>query len=240
MSTSLRRAPLSRRVFVTTLLCTFGVGYLMALVYLYAQEMRPAQLAGHGLVQGVANTYHGIPNESPLLVALRGSMAATLTPEEIKSISEWIEAGAKEETYAEVVGPIIESSCVTCHDAEGTYYPPLANYAQVAEWAKPGGGMAIQRLARMTHIHLLGIPMLLFIMGWMFVQTRYKEGLKAALLVLPFLGVLFDVAHWWITKFNPDAAAGVILGGVLMNLGYAAQWVLTAWDTWAPLKDEER
>lgn len=236
MIESLRLAPLSRRVFATTLLATFGLGYLMAIVYLYAKEVRPHSLEGHGIVQGVANTYHGIPSESPLLVSLRGSMSSTVTTEELTSIVDWVQAGAHEDTFGAVVGPLIAANCAECHSADDGYFPPLTTYAEVAEFAKPGGGMSVQKLARQTHVHLLGIPMLLFILSWMFVQTRFSERLKSVLIVLPFLGVVWDVAHWWITKLNPDAAAGVIFGGILMNLGFAAQWVLIAWDVWAPLR----
>jgi uncharacterized membrane protein len=235
---SLRLAPLSRRVLCCTLLATFGVGYLMALIYMYAKEVRPHRLEGHGLVQSVANTYHGIPGDSPLIASLRGSMAAAVNAEELAAIVEWVEAGYTEESYSEKVGPIIESNCVSCHGADGPYFPPLTSYAEVSEFSKPGGGISPGKLARQTHVHLLGIPMLLFIMSWMFVQTRYSERLKSVLIVMPFFGVLFDVAHWWITKLNPDAAAGVIFGGILMNLGFAAQWFMTAWDVLAPMKRE--
>lgn len=236
---SLRLAPLSQRVFSASLLATFGIGYLMALVYMYAQEVRPHRLQGHGLVQSVANTYHGIPSDSLLVSSLRGSMAASVTPEELATIIEWVDAGALEATYGEKVGPIMADNCVSCHDADGSYFPPLSNYAEVAEIAKPGGGISVQKLARQTHVHLLGIPMLLFIMAYMFVQTRFSEKLKSGLIILPFIGVLWDVAHWWITKLNPDAAAGVIFGGILMNLGFAAQWFMTAWDIFAPFKRKE-
>lgn len=236
---SLRLAPLSRRVLSASLLATFGIGYLMALVYMYAQEVRPHRLEGHGLVQSVANTYHGIPSESPIVASLRGSMASTVDADELTAIVDWVEAGALEATYAERVGPIIEEKCAGCHDAEGSYFPPLTSYAEVAAIAKPGGGVSVQKLARQTHVHLLGIPMLLFIMASMFVRTRFSEKLKSALIVLPFFGVLFDVAHWWITKLDPDAAAGVVFGGILMNAGFAAQWFMTAYDIFAPVERKE-
>jgi hypothetical protein len=236
---SLRLAPLSRRVFSATLLATFGIGYLMALVYMYAQEVRPHRLEGHGLVQSVANTYHGIPSDAPLVVSLRGSMASTVTAQELTTIIAWVDAGYAEATFGDEVGPIIESKCASCHDAEGSFFPPLTTYAEVAEFAKPGGGISVQKLARQTHVHLLGIPMLLFIMASMFIRTRFSEKLKSGLIILPFVGVLWDVAHWWITKLNPDAAAGVVFGGILMNLGFAAQWFMTAWDIFAPMKRKE-
>lgn len=95
-------------------------------------------------------------------------------------------------------------------------------------------GVAIKSLARMSHVHLLGIPLLFFMMGSLFVRTRYREGLKAFLLVLPFFGVVWDVAHWWITKRYESAALGIIIGGAMMGIGFAGQWILTAMALWLP------
>jgi uncharacterized membrane protein len=230
---TLRNEPLSARVFASAVLATLAVGYSLALVYLYAQEVRPHRLEGHGLVQGVASTYHGVPGESRLLLSLKGTMASTVTPEEYGAIEAWVEGGAGADAYPEVVAPIIENNCVACHDVGG-YPPPLTTVEEVQAVAAPGSGMSLQRLSRMTHVHLLAIPLLFFMLGSFFVRTRFREGRKASLVVLPFLGVLWDVAHWWLTRMNPSAAVGVVFGGVLMNLGFLFQWTMTAWDLWLP------
>ena len=60
--------------------------------------------------------------------------------------------------------------------------------------------------------------------------------LKAILVVLPFVGILMDIAHWWITKADKNAAIGVLLGGTVMGVGFALQWFLTMADVWLPYR----
>jgi hypothetical protein len=233
---TIRTAPLSHRVFATSVLLTLGLGYALALVYLFAREVRPQRKQGHGLVQGVAYTYHGGSAEPKLLVSLKGSMSGFVTPDEFRVISQWVGAGATEEDYNAAVGTIIENNCASCHNEDG-YSPPLTSYAQVKPLAESDTGMDIGKLARSTHVHLLGIPLLFYILGHLFVRTRYREGLKAILVVLPFVGVIWDISHWWLTKLDPSQATGVIVGGTLMSLGFGAQWSMTLWDVWGPLRD---
>lgn len=232
---SLRREPLATRVFAVAILATLGLGYLLAMVYLYTQEVRPHRIEGHGIVQGVAITYHGVPTEPRLLMSLRGSMADTVTPDELALIEQWITDGATEEGYAGGIDAIVQDKCASCHD-EGGFLPILTGYEDVVPLTSADSGIGVKKLARMTHVHLLGIPLLFFILSSFFVRTRYPEMLKAALIVLPFLAVIWDIAHWWITKFEPSAAVGVVLGGALMSTGFVLQWGLIAWDVFAPLK----
>jgi hypothetical protein len=88
----------------------------------------------------------------------------------------------------------------------------------------------------MTHVHVLGIPLLFFVLGSFFVRTRFSEGLKSALVVVPFVGVAVDVSHWWLTRQDPSYAPGIIIGGVLMNVGFGLMWLMIFYDVCAPLR----
>jgi mono/diheme cytochrome c family protein len=234
---SLRNAPASHRAFATSVLLVLGLGYLLAQVYLYTKEVKPMMDEGHGLVEGVGYTYNGVPTAEPkILVSLRGSMASTVSPTEFEAIKAWIDDGATEAGYAGAVQNVIEKSCASCHSASG-YPPVVTNYQDTLALTAPDSGVDIKKLARMTHIHLLGIPLLLFMIGSLFLRTRFSERLKVPLVILPFLGVVWDIAHWWITKMNPSAALGIIFGGILMGTGFGLQWALTMWDVWMPCKD---
>ena len=92
-------------------------------------------------------------------------------------------------------------------------------------------------LARMTHVHVFGIPLLFYILGALFVRTRYSERVKAVIVVLPFIGVFLDIGHWWLTKASPGFAFGVVIFGALMSTGFWLQWSMTLWDTWASAPD---
>lgn len=231
---SLRTTPLSVRVFGTSVLLVLGLGYLLAMVYLFTGHVSHFMKEGHSAVEAIEYTYHGLPTAKPrLLVALEGSMSATISAGEYDLIQQWIEAGASEETYPEKVGPIIEKNCISCH-SEGGYFPVLEGFADVHPLTAADQGMDVTKLARMTHVHLLGIPLLFYILGALFVRTRWNEKLKALIVIVPFLGILMDIAHWWITKADKSAAIGVLIGGSVMSAGFALQWFMTIADIWLP------
>ncbi len=229
---TLNQTPLSVRVFATTVLLTLGTAYGLALLYLYAKEVKPSRQQGVGLVEGIAQTYHGVPGETALIASLKGSMSAMIEGQEFVAFSDWIVEGATEEGYAGVA-PIVENNCASCH-AEGGYYPKVENYADLKQLAAVDEGIDIQVLARMTHVHVFGIPLLFYILGALYVRTRYPERLKAVIIVLPFIGVFMDIGHWWLTKAAPTWALGVVLSGALMSTGFALQWSMTLWDIWRP------
>ncbi len=229
---SLRHGTFSERAFASAVLVVLGLGFGLAFVYLYANEIRPHQRMGHGLVQGVARTYYGERTTTRLENVLQGSMADQVSKDELAKIKTWVKGGATKEGYAEIE-PIITNNCASCH-GEGGQTPKLTNYEDVHALAQYDTGVALKTLARMSHVHLLAIPIILFMMGSLFVRTRYREGMKAFFLVLPFVGVVWDIAHWWITKRYESAALGIIFGGAMMGIGFGAQWFLTAIVLWLP------
>ena len=234
---TLKTARFSVRIFGTMVLLVLGLGYLLAMVYLFSGHIKHFVSEGATVVEAVEYTYHGLPTEEPrLLVSLRGSMASTVSAPEFDSIRAWINDGALEATYPDRVGPIIEKNCVSCHRS-GEYYPQLEGYADLLPLTSPDKGMDVAKLARMTHVHLLGIPLLFYIIGALFVRTRFNEKLKAGIVVLPFVGILIDILSWWLTKANDQAAIGVIVGGSLMSLGFTLQWFMTMFDIWFRHKD---
>lgn len=52
-----------------------------------------------------------------------------------------------------------------------------------------------------THIHLFGMNMIFFFVGGITVFLNYDVRLKTWLIVLPFLGVLVDIAAMWLKGF---------------------------------------
>lgn len=229
---TLHHTPLSVRVFATTVLVTLGIGYSLALLYLYGRQIKPSRDQGVRVVEGVAHTYHGRPGESALIASLKGGMSAMIEGEEFVAFSEWVDGGATEEGYAQVAS-IVEDNCAACHD-EGGYPPLVTNYTETKALTAVDEGKDIRVLARMTHVHVFGIPLLFYILGALFVRTRYGEKIKAVIVVLPFLGVFLDILHWWLTKASPGFAIGVVISGALMSSGFALQWSMTLWDVWAP------
>ena len=79
---SLRDLPLTLRALFSSFLIVMGIGYLMALSYLFLVDVEPHQQAGEGVAQGISEKYHGSTSGTRLEAALTGTMADKLTAEE--------------------------------------------------------------------------------------------------------------------------------------------------------------
>ena len=233
---SLRTAPLSARWFALCVLMVLGLAYLLAMIYLYGQKVAPMKSEGVDVVTSVQYSYHGVPTAEPrLLVALRGTMSTYVSPQEFDALRDWIDEGAAETSYRGSAKNIIERNCISCHDEGGD--PPLVrDYESVFLLTAPDTGVGLKKLAKVTHIHVFGIPMVFFMLGALFIRTRWNEWLKTVLVVVPFVAVVFDISHWWITKLHPSAALGIVVGGAFMGMGFAGQWFLTFFDVVLPYR----
>ena len=64
---SLRSLPIAFRALFSSFLILIGVGYLMALTYMYLVVIEPHRQMGQGLVAGISDEYHGMPKGKTLL-----------------------------------------------------------------------------------------------------------------------------------------------------------------------------
>lgn len=234
---SLKHGTTSERLFATSLLALLGLGYVMALVYLFSSELLPHIRAGRGFVAGISRTYHGGEGETRLEAVLKGPMAFAARSEDLARVQQWIQGGATREGFR-ALEPLVSRKCAHCHQP-GQNPPLVRNYDEVRLLLQRDGGKPVQALARTTHVHLFTVPLMLFPLGFFFLRTRYSERLKCLLIVLPFAALVWDIAHWWITRFFPAAAWGVLFGGMAFCLAFASQWALTLWDVWAPCSSPE-
>jgi hypothetical protein len=56
--------------------------------------------------------------------------------------------------------------------------------------------------------------------------------LKTAVIVMPYVFLIVDIASWWLTKLNPYFAWLVILGGSAMALSFAFMWTVSMYEMW--------
>lgn len=102
---------------------------------------------GQGLVTGTSDEYHGLPKGKTLLEsALMGPMAGKASGADLTRILQWIHGGATARTYSQVE-PIFAKNCVSCHMANATSIPPLANLAAVRKVTGADTGTGIADLA---------------------------------------------------------------------------------------------
>ncbi|MGO9771188.1 MAG: hypothetical protein ACLPSW_16895 [Roseiarcus sp.] len=231
---SLRTLPVAFRALFSSFLILIGVGYLMALTYMYAVVIQPHEQMGEGLVAGIGDQYYGQPNGKTLIEsALMGPMSDKASAADRDAILQWVHDGASVDGYAKVA-PIFAADCAGCHMADAQSIPPLTSYAAVEVVAKSDTGTSFADLAEVSHIHLFGISIIFLLTGAIFAFSETAIWLRVTLVVVPYLTILADIGSWWLTKYvDPAVFAYVVVGGgACMGLALAAQILIGLWEMW--------
>jgi hypothetical protein len=88
-------------------------------------------------------------------------------------------------------------------------------------------------LIQTSHTHLFGQTLIAGLLGLIFLFVPLREGPKAAIVALPFVGTLVDIGGMWATRFvSPALSVLVIAGGTLFALGYVLIAALSMHDLW--------
>jgi hypothetical protein len=94
-------------------------------------------------------------------------------------------------------------------------------------------------LIQTSHTHLFGQTLIAGLLGLIFLFVPLREGPKASIVSLPFVGTLIDVGGMWATRFvSPSLSVLVITGGTLFALGYVLIAAFSMHDLW--LRKEAR
>jgi hypothetical protein len=233
---SLRDLPLTLRALFSSFLIVIGIGYLMALSYLFLVDIEPHHEEGQGPVEGISAKYHG-STDTRLEAALKGTMADKLTAEEREQVFQWIRDGARADDYPKIE-PLLTQKCATCHSARsGMPILPLTSFEDVQKITTPDTGLSLLQLAKVSHIHLFGISMMFLLTGAIFSLSVTPIWFRVVVLVIPYLAIIMDIGSWWATKYyDPVFAYIVLVGGAFMGLAMACQILVSLWDMWiAPL-----
>lgn len=74
-----------------------------------------------------------------------GNMEQFISPDDKQRVIDWVSRGATEQEYDEVIAPILERQCVTCHNPQGiAFQRTLQSYAEVMRVVPPPGYEAAQ------------------------------------------------------------------------------------------------
>jgi len=236
MMTSLRNLSMPLRVLFTCFLLMLGIGYLAALAYLFLVDVEPHASKGQGVVEGIAEKYHGRP--TLLETALQGAMSDRIGGPDKRRILQWVRAGAKPDDFA-AIKPVLDANCVECHSANsklqkksGGPLPSFETYEGLSALADVDTGPTIAQLAKVSHVHLFGISIIFVLTGFIFAQSDTPSWFRIGLIVTPYVAILADVGSWWLTKWDTFFAGVVIVGGALMGLSLACQILISLWEMW--------
>jgi len=238
MTITLRTLPLPLRVLFTAFLLVLSVGYLTALVYLFYVDVEPHAAKGQGMIEGIAEKYHGKPTR--LEMALQGPMKDRVGTEGKAKIMTWLRGGATAQDF-ELIKPVLEANCTGCHSANsgmkkasGEPLPSFGSYDEVSALAEIDTGLTIAGLAKVSHVHLFGISMIFVLTGFIFALGESPLWFRASVVALPYIAILADIGSWWLTKLSTVFAVVVLIGGALMGLALAVQILISLWEMWLP------
>ena len=230
---TLNNRELSEKLLYTSFLLLMGVGYLMAMVYLYTSHQGHDGKPGLS-INDIADTYYGNRSGTRLEAAIRGTMAGNLQRlEDRHEIVAWLKNGATETGYNSIVRPILEKSCLQCHSpASGLKVPDLSNYQGILTVANIDKGESIHTLMKLSHIHLFGIGLISFALGLIFRFAKLAAWIKSTLIVIPFIAIITDIAAWFLTKWDPVYAYTVLIAGAFLGLSWALQITISLYQLW--------
>lgn len=228
----------SEKILYTSFLLLVGLGYLMAIAYLYVSHENNDRQPGLS-IEDVASSYYGNRSGTRLEAAIRGPMASFLEEEDKNILVAWLKDGADEEHFEKDIKPIMKKRCLVCHSkTSGIKAPsgmPLIDYSTyqgLQEVTQLDTGMSIASLLRVSHIHLFGISLLLFGLGLIFVQSEVNVWFKRFLVLSPMAAVFVDILSWFLTKWDYHYAIVVVLAGAVLGFSMAAQILISLYQIW--------
>jgi hypothetical protein len=222
----------SEKLLYTSFLLLIGLGYLMAIGYLYVSHEGNDKQPGLSITD-VANSYYGNRSGTRLEAAIRGPMAAYIDETDRGIMVAWLKDGADQAHYDKDVKPILQKTCLGCHvKTSGMNLADLSTYEGIHQFAEVDTGMSMASLLKLSHIHLFGISLLLFALGIIFVQTEMNVILKRFLVLSPMFAVFLDVASWFLTKWDSHYAMVVVIAGAVLGFSMAAQILISLYQIW--------
>ena len=223
---------MSEKLLFTAFLFTIGIGYLMAMVYLYTTHQGHDGKPGLSITD-IVDTYYGNRSGTQLEAAIRGPMAGYIELEDRHEIVAWLKSGATEKEYTELIYPILQKTCLACHSpASGLKIPDLSTYAGVSTVAVIDTGESVHTLMKLSHIHLFGIGLVLLGVGAIFKFSVLRRSVKYTLILLPFAAMFADILAWFLTKWDPVYAYTVVIGGSLLGLSLGLQILISLYQIW--------
>jgi len=86
---------------------------------------------------------------------------------------------------------------------------------------------------KFTHIHIFGMSAIFILMGVLVLFLDVSQKIRIWLIVLPFIGIIIDLASVWLKLFvHPVFFWLHIPGGALFGIVFAVDAVLILWQMW--------
>ncbi|MHA7812654.1 MAG: hypothetical protein ACX94C_04585 [Phycisphaerales bacterium] len=227
----LRTLPYSFRVGIALLVITLLGGYIVSGLHLkWHYENRDEE---PGLtINDIIGAYHGVQSPSPLIQSLESGHPESLSDPERSALLDWLRGDRLSQDYDNLdlgenaPSEIIAFNCLDCHTRSASgedAFPevPLEYWDDIQSIAyskdiQPAGTNIV---AMSQHAHAPTMAVILLVIAWLAICTRFWMGLTGLITFLAGLGLLVDMAGWWITRDFAPFAYAVVAGGGIYTAG---------------------
>ena len=224
--------PVSMRVLFSGALLVLGLGYMFAVLYVFAAHSAADGRPGLS-VDDIKITYSGSKETTPLEKALRGPMSGMLPQQDLQTMLEWIRDGADKRGYNAGIETIVVTNCLNCHDGSNPHLSNLDGFDNIQTVVAQDTGADLYTLVRVSHIHLFGLTFIFFIMGFIFSHAYLRPiWFKGLIIAAPFAGVIMDVLGWYVTKVFTPFALVVLIAGAINGVSFAVMWFVSMYQMW--------
>jgi hypothetical protein len=209
----------------------------------------------------IKGVYHGVLSRSPLAVSLEAGHPEALPAPARDALLDWLLGRRRPDGTRPPEGnprlgddydspdlgdlapaELLGTHCLKCHARGATEgggigrRVPLEFFDDVRRLAfsREISPMSLEILATTTHTHALSLGVLALAVGALLCVTSWPRALVGGLALLTGLGLLLDLASWWLARGRVEFAYVVAGAGGVFNAGLVLMMLAVLADLWLP------
>lgn len=241
----LRSLPAGARLGVTALLLVLLGGLLASGLHMQAHHENRDERAGLSM-DDLRGAYHGLRNTAPLITALEDGHPDDLPEASRELLLGWLRGERISEDYDSLElgdaapAEVLDGACLSCHARQSEdpigqelpleYWDDVAKVAFSREVAATGKEV----LLASTHTHALALGSLGLVVALLALLTRWPRGVIGWLVGAAGVGLLADLACWWLARSSLALVPVLVAAGALFALSTTALILLAIADLWLP------
>ena len=241
----LRDLPASLRLAVSALVLVFLGGLAASGYHLREHHQNRDEQPGVSLAD-LEGAYRGIQTTSPLVGALERGHPTELKPSDRELLLKWLHSARIAEDFDNLdlgdaaPAELLRRDCMTCHARAAV----AKSDSKVAlEYWDDVNKLAFSRhvepvstaiLAASTHTHALALGTLTVVVAVLLLMTRWPRGVCNALVAIASVGLLADLACWWLARSSSSFVIVIAVAGFAYAGSMVVALLAVLGDLWLP------
>jgi len=227
----LRDLPLLFRLGLCAFVLTLLGGYIVSGLHLRWHYDNRDETPGL-TINDFVGAYHGVQTPSPLIAALESGHPETIEDYERTALLDWLKGDRVSVDYDNLdLGDLAPSeifamSCIDCHtrSASGAGVNPNVPLDYWDDIRKIADSKDIQPspvniIATSQHVHAPMMAMVMIVLAMVSIPTRFSNRFIGFVVFVSGVGLLADMAGWWIAREAASFVYVIVIGGALYALG---------------------